>query len=114
MARVVRVVIPSMMRALTGGAEVVEVEGATLKDVIERLDERHPGMKALLVDEEGQCHAHVAFFIDGVEARASGGLLTPVPPGAEVVIVPAISGGARSQPGLWHNLTGRGWASSAP
>lgn len=91
---VVRVVIPSMMRDRVGGADIVELEAATLKEVIVRLDERHPGIKALLVDEEGRPHAHVAFFIDGVDADESGGLLAPTPPGAEIVIVPAISGGA--------------------
>lgn len=90
----VRVVIPSMMRELAQGAELVEVEAATLKEVIARLDEKYPGMKALLVDDEGRPHPHVAFFIDGVDVGRSGGWLVPVQAGAEVVIVPAISGGA--------------------
>lgn len=91
---VVRIVIPSLMRERTGGADVVQVEARTLKEAIARLDERYPGIKALLLDEEGHPHAHVAFFIDGVEAEEIGGLLAPTPPGAEIVIVPALSGGA--------------------
>lgn len=93
----VRIVIPSLMRERTGGAEVVEVEAATLKEAIARLDERHPGIKALLLNEEGRPHSHVAFFIDGIEAEESGGLMAPTPAGAEIVIVPALSGGAP-----WH------------
>lgn len=92
-ARVAKVIIPSVMRHVSNGAEVVEVEGATLKEVIAQLDAKCPGIRDLLLDDRGVKH-HVAFFIDGVDARSSGGLMAPVPEGAEVVIVPAISGGS--------------------
>jgi len=91
-AAVARVIVPSMMRQLCRGAEVVEVEGATLKEVIARLDVKCPGIRELLT-ENGSIRHHVAFFIDGVDARSSGGLFAPVPEGAEIVIVPALSGG---------------------
>ena len=87
-----RVIIPSMMREIARGAEMVEVDGATLKEVIAGLEAKCPGIRALLVDQDGVRH-HVAFIIDGVDARSSGGLLAAVPEDAEVVIVPALSGG---------------------
>lgn len=93
-AVLVKVVIPSVMRELTQGAELVEVEASTLKEVIARLDEKFPGMRALLVDEEGAPHPHVAFFVDGVDVARGDGLLTAVQAGSEIVIVPAISGGS--------------------
>lgn len=89
----VRVIIPSLMRPATEGAEIVEVDAGTLKEVVERLVTRFPKLGEALLDEQGDLRHYVALFVDGVEVRARDGLLHPVAEGAEVVIVPALSGG---------------------
>ncbi len=46
-----------------------------------------------VVDERGEMRPHVNVFV-GVEAiRWTGGLATALPDGAEISIVPAVSGG---------------------
>ena len=49
----VTVRIPTPLRTLTGGRDEVSVDGRTVREVIERLDEKHPGIKERLCDERG-------------------------------------------------------------
>ena len=84
------VYIPSMMRKFTAGAEKVEVEGATVRQVIRNLDLIHPGVKGWLV-EGHRLKPNISVAIDGTVS--SLGLLEPVGEEAEVHFVAAISGG---------------------
>ena len=80
-----------MLQSLTGGVKQVEVEGANMRRVIDRLEELYPGMKARLV-EDGGIRPNLAVAIDGEVARM--GLLEKVGATSEVHFVPAIGGGA--------------------
>lgn len=73
---------PSMPRRL-------EVEAGTVHEVIAQLDVRWPGMSSRLCDAGPSLRQHINIFVDGERAT----LLTPVAPAAEVLIVPAVSGG---------------------
>jgi molybdopterin converting factor small subunit len=48
------------------------------------------------LDEQGKIREHVNVFVDGesIRAGAKRGLQTPVAAGAEVWILPAVSGGS--------------------
>lgn len=81
--------LPAALRSLTGGAADVFAEGATLGEVIERLEESHPGIRARLL-EEGKLRPGIAAFVDGVQATS---LQAKVSPESEVYFSPAISGG---------------------
>jgi DNA-3-methyladenine glycosylase I len=55
----------------------------------------------------------VNVFVDGANVRHAGGLASPVERGAEIVIVPAVSGGALPPEGGSHETVSRcGWARS--
>jgi molybdopterin converting factor small subunit len=84
-----RVLLPQSLRPLAGGASSVEVEGATLRAVIDALDARHPGMRERIV-EDGAVRADVMIAVDADETRD---LNAPVPAAGEVHILPAIAGG---------------------
>ncbi len=45
--------IPTPLRTLTGGADEVSIEGATVGELIENLEKAHPGIKERLCDEKG-------------------------------------------------------------
>jgi sulfur-carrier protein len=49
-----------------------------------------------VLDEQGRVREHVNVFVDGESVRAAArlGLATPVRAGAEVWILPAVSGGS--------------------
>jgi molybdopterin synthase sulfur carrier subunit len=86
----VTVWIPSPLRDFTGGRETVRVAGSTVRQVVEALDQLHPGIKARLCDANG-LRPGVAVAVN--TQIATLGLLQPVAPGAEVHFLPAISGG---------------------
>jgi molybdopterin synthase sulfur carrier subunit len=78
---------------LTGGAAQVEVEGATVRQVIEALEAQFPGFRQRIVDaDEDRVRADIAVSVDG-EVSAEG-LRRKVEPGSEVHFLPAMSGGA--------------------
>jgi sulfur-carrier protein len=87
--------IPAPLRAFAEGRDRVEVETekATLYAALQALWAAYPGMRDRVVTEQGQVREHVNLFVGNEDIRYTGGLATPVPPGAEISIVPAISGG---------------------
>jgi molybdopterin synthase sulfur carrier subunit len=82
--------LPALFRERCGGATAVTVEGSTLGEVLLALDRRCPGIFELLV-EGGSIRPELAVAIDG--ETGSYLLDEPVPPGAEIAILPAIAGG---------------------
>jgi sulfur-carrier protein len=85
-----KVYIPAAWRDLTGGARMVEIDGASLRQIIAGLDERFPGI-AERASEDGQIAAGLAVSIDGgITAR---GLSAPVAAESEIHFLPAIGGG---------------------
>ena len=83
--------IPSLLQRLTDGEAKVKVQGRNLREVIDNLDARHPGMKARLLDEHGNFMEGVAIAIDGEISHM--GLIEPLAEASEVHIIPAIGGG---------------------
>ena len=84
------VVIPSLMRKLTNGEENITLPGATVREVIDNLESRHPGMKERLCEED-RLKPGIAVYINGLLTR--GSLLEHVDTDAEIHFLPAIGGG---------------------
>lgn len=84
------VYIPALLQSLTGGKSPVEVEGATVREVVDNLECEWPGLRDRLV-EEGRLRANLSVAVDGEVSPM--GLLEPVGPSSEVHFVAAISGG---------------------
>jgi molybdopterin synthase sulfur carrier subunit len=85
------VIIPALLRKLTGGRERVVAAGKNLREVIADLDRQFPGMREQLVEGD-DLKPSVAVSIDG-EVGASG-LLERVRAESEIHFLPAIGGGA--------------------
>ncbi len=84
--------IPTPLRTLTGGEELVSVDGANVLAVIENLEKKHPGMKDRLLDEKG-VRRFVNIYVGDEDIRFLDGLETALKGGEEISIVPAIAGG---------------------
>ncbi len=82
--------IPSLMRNLTGGREIVTVTGSTVGQVIDELEHLYPGFKSRLCDGEN-LRPGIAVAVDTQISRL--GLLQPVSEISEVHFLPAVSGG---------------------
>lgn len=91
----VQFLIPGYLRPYAGGASRVEVadEPATVRTALAALRRAHPGVWDRVLTEQGAVRPHVNVFVGDESIRYSGGLDTPVPPGATISIVPAVSGG---------------------
>jgi molybdopterin synthase sulfur carrier subunit len=85
--------IPTPLRKLTGGADAVDAEGATIAALVADLDRRYPGMKDRICDEQGKVRRFVNIFVNGEDIRFLQNLDTTVSAGDELSIVPAIAGG---------------------
>jgi sulfur-carrier protein len=93
----VKVQIPSPLRALTGGAEVVEIEATDVDSLIEGLESRHRGIKERLCDPDGKLRRYVRIFVNDEDVRTLQDRATTLKPGDSVAIVPAIAGGSRAK-----------------
>jgi len=85
------VYIPSPMQSLCGDEQTVRVEGSTLRQVVEALEQAYPGMKERLV-ESGRIRPNISVAIDGEVTTL--GMLESVGENSEVHFLPAISGGS--------------------
>ena len=84
------VYIPTLLQTLTGGRSSVEVEGATVRQVIDNLDLACPGIRDRLLDQ-GRLRPNISVAVDGEVTPM--GLLEPVGPSSEVHFIAAIKGG---------------------
>jgi len=82
--------IPSLMQKLTDGEGQVEVNGSTVREVIENMDARFPGFRNR-VCAEGEIKPNFAVAIDG--EISPEGLRRKVAPDSEVHFLPAMAGG---------------------
>jgi len=79
----------SLVALFPGAPRRLEAEGATVLEVIDALDGRIPGLRNRLVDAGPTIRTHINVFVSGQRAR----LDTAVPAGADVHVIPAVSGG---------------------
>ena len=85
-----RVLVPSQLRSYTAGQGAVLAEGATLALVLADLDRQFPGFRFRVIDEQDRVRRHIVLFVGG---ERQDDLDAAIPPGAEVQIVGALSGG---------------------
>ena len=80
------------MQSLTGGQQIVRVEGTTVRQLINNLERQFPGTRARLYDEEeDELLPGVAVIVDGETGQL--GVLERVREDSEVHFLPAIAGG---------------------
>jgi len=71
----------------------VEVAGGTLRQVLEAVFAGNALARGYVLDDQSALRRHMAVFIDGAPVRDRVHLSDPVPQGAEVYIMQALSGG---------------------
>jgi len=88
-------VIPGPLRELAGNRGEIRLQGAagSVSEALSLLWANCPGVRDRVVTELGEVRPHVNIFVDGQSIRYSGGLGSPVADGAEIFILPALSGG---------------------
>lgn len=84
--------IPTPLRTLTGGKDEVEAAGSTVRDIIEDLERKYPGIKDRLCDDKG-VRRFVNIYQNEEDIRFLDALDTKVKDGDSISVVPAIAGG---------------------
>lgn len=88
----VSVTIPTLLRALTQNQKRVEVEGRTVLELIEQMEQQYPGIKGRLMDGDAM-HRFVNIYVNDNDIRFAEDLATSLRPGDAVTILPAVAGG---------------------
>jgi sulfur-carrier protein len=89
----IKVRIPTPLRPLTKGQGEVEAQASSIANMIEALNQAHPGLKDRLCDETGELRRFVNIYVNEEDIRFLKGKETSLSDGDEVSIVPAIAGG---------------------
>jgi glycine/D-amino acid oxidase-like deaminating enzyme len=85
-----RVRLPAALVALFPDApRLVEVRAETVAGLMDELDRRWPGMRDRLCDGTPAVRRHINVFVDGERLD----LAAAIPPGSDVYVLMAISGG---------------------
>ena len=87
--------IPAPLRSYASGHARVNLAAspATLREALEALWLVHPGLRDRIVTEQGAVREHIGVFVGKESSRYTGELSTPVAEGAQISILPAVSGG---------------------
>ena len=87
------VFIPAVLRPAVGGAKSLDLEGGSIRAVVDALVARHPSLGSQLLSEDGDLNRFVNVYVNGQDVRYLDGLDTPVAPSDEVRLLPAMAGG---------------------
>ena len=89
----VHVLIPASLRKFCEGNEAVAVEAKDVREALNELEAKHPGIKAKLCDDSGNVRRFINIYANQEDIRFLENLDTTVQAGQEIQIVPAIAGG---------------------
>jgi sulfur-carrier protein len=84
--------IPPQLRGEVGGVREVPAEGGTVRELLDDLMARFPGLRPQLVEDD-EIAPFVNVYVEGEDVRTLDGLDTPVEHGGTVILLPAMAGG---------------------
>ena len=70
-----------------------EVAASDVAELVRALEDRHRGLSAYLLEEDGALRKHVNIFVDGDPLQDRKALTDPLGPTSTVHILQALSGG---------------------
>ena len=89
----IEVKVTSVLQRVVG-AKSVQSEGNTIAEVLEQINEKHPGFREQITMADGSLHRFVNIYVNDEDIRYMQSLETPVKEGDIVSILPALAGGA--------------------
>ena len=89
----IRVQLPPVLRAVSGGARTLEAEGSTIAAALTDLAAKHAALKLHFFDEAGGIRGNIVFLHAGAMIRAKEASARRLNDGDEVVITNALAGG---------------------
>jgi sulfur-carrier protein len=89
----IKVRIPTPLQKLTENKGEVDVQAASVKDMINQLEKNFPGIKDRICDESGKVRRFVNVYLNEEDIRFLQQEETSLKDGDQISIVPAIAGG---------------------
>jgi molybdopterin converting factor small subunit len=83
-----------VLRSAASGQSIVKLQGETIRQLLEALQQKYPAMSGQLLTNEGGLHRFVNIYLNDDDVRYLRQLDTPVGPDDVVSIIPAVAGGA--------------------
>jgi len=90
----VTVLIPTTLRIFTNQRSEIELDGTTVEEVLAALSDEYPETKKALFDESGQLRSFINIFVNENNIKNLQKYQTTVKDGDEIMLIPAIAGGA--------------------
>jgi molybdopterin converting factor small subunit len=85
--------IPPTLRPAANGAKSLDIDGATVGDLLAALVAAHPAIRPSVLAEDGSLNRFVNVFVNGTDVRHLDDLATAVGPADTVLLLPAMAGG---------------------
>ena len=89
----VTVKIPTPLRPLTGGKSEVKIEGATVGEVLQKMDSQFKGFGDRILDEGKAVKRFINVYVNEDNIKDKNELDTVVKNGDTISILPSIAGG---------------------
>ena len=89
-----RILIPTPLRPFTDTQDAVEVDGATVGEILANLTQKHTGLKAHLYNDQGKLRSFVNIYLNDEDIRFLQKEQTAVAAGDTISIIPSVAGGA--------------------
>ena len=85
------------LRQAVGGSRKVDIvipPGGTLRQLVEEMVKRFPGLKMEMLDQQGNLYGHIHIFVNGRDSTfLDGSLDTILDPKDTISIFPPVGGG---------------------
>ena len=91
-----RILIPTPLRPFAGKQDVVEVEGTTVGDALQRLVGQYGDLRRHLYNEDGRLRSFVNIYVNDEDIRHLDREQTALSAGDTISIVPSVAGGSGS------------------
>jgi molybdopterin/thiamine biosynthesis adenylyltransferase/rhodanese-related sulfurtransferase/molybdopterin converting factor small subunit len=89
-----RILIPTPLRPFTDKLDAVEIDGATIGELLQNLTTKYGGLKQHLYAADGKLRSFVNVYVNDDDIRYLQKDLTPIKAGDTVSIIPSVAGGA--------------------
>ncbi|MBC3465126.1 MoaD/ThiS family protein [Pseudomonas sp. RW10S2] len=86
--------VPTLLRSYIQDSKRVQAQGTTVREVVDDLERRYPGIRSRLMDVQ-QLHRFVNVYLNDEDIRFLDNLDTVLADRDELTILPAVAGGAR-------------------
>ncbi|AKH37108.1 MULTISPECIES: MoaD family protein [Nitrosomonas] len=84
--------VPTILRPLTQNQKMIEIEGSSVLELIEHIEQQYPGFKEKLISN-GKEHHFINIYVNDDDIRFGEGLSTQLKDGDTLTILPAVAGG---------------------